>query len=278
LERLISNFKGQIKQCPTGASTNRTSKEQKRQAKPKAALAAAEATMQTQAAPVGEAKNAMKESEAGAPAGLGGETRYREADYDLAEGPRDHAHRDFQMPKDKRSRGFIEMYMSGDADVVDLTGSHFMKKEVRKVRLAVRSGKQCAVCGKPPGDVVWLGGFIVDGASKNDFGTPDEEKVAAPICVDCRGHVRGRIVLSGPCVGCGRMVHLTPGALMSWLERDKRIACCTDCANAPPPLPSKNCEACGKPFAAKRTDARYCDPACRKSASREKFIAIKTNR
>jgi hypothetical protein len=41
-------------------------------------------------------------------------------------------------------------------------------------------------------------------------------------------------------------------------------------ASKPKPVPvGRTCQQCGQPFPAKRSDARFCSPACRKRASRD---------
>jgi hypothetical protein len=90
---------------------------------------------------------------------------------------------------------------------------------------------------------VWLEMRAYDGTNidiENDtspslhiYGT---EEIVAPICEGCRQRsvemdpVVSRVTTSGPCVGCGRLVHVTPKALKSWLGHGKRICCCDDCS------------------------------------------------
>src|SRR5262249_41755985 len=88
------------------------------------------------------------------------------------------------------------------------------------------------------------------------------------ICYPCfdNWNQYARVALTGPCEGCNRPVNLTGKALKSWLAHGKRIYCCEDCSQRPPierPTFTKTCEHCGKPFAPKRLDARFCGASFR---------------
>jgi hypothetical protein len=291
LERLMASFKGETKICPPKAQTNPVKKRRVKKGAPDGRLEAAETAMRTIAAPVVEAKNLTQDG-SGSDACLGGVTRYKEADYDVGEGPRDDAHRAFQMPKDQRSRGYVEMMIGADDDdegdysgsSLRVKGGVFWEKE-KRFRDAAKTAAHCGTCGRAlePGGPVWLLRRKYDSdrvdPEYSGLGICGTDEVVAPVCGGCwNDHplddIQTRVSISGPCAGCGRPVHITPKALKSWLAHGKRIYCCEDCAQRPvakPPAFTKQCAVCGKPFAPKRLDAIYCPrPACRKQVSRKK--------
>jgi hypothetical protein len=291
LERLMANFKGETKICPPKAQTDPVKKRKVKKAAPDGRLEAAETAMRTIAAPVQEAKDLTKD---GSAVDLGGMTRYAEADYDVAKGPRDHAHRSWRMPKDKRSRRHVEMLLTVDNDDVwddEMRSRTTVEKErERRFRTAAKTGTHCGVCGKTlePNEPVWrirrryesdkVEIVYEDHPCLNVFET---EEVVAPICSQCWSSNQydeldhGRdphagTVMDGPCGGCGRMVYIARKALKSWLAHGKHIYCCDDCSRRPVAKPAfkRTCETCGRTFSPKRLDARFCKPACRVAASR----------
>jgi len=93
-----------------------------------------------------------------------------------------------------------------------------------------------------------------------------------------------RVKQSGKCAGCGRKVHQT-----QW--RDYRYFYCSELcrqkhqpgfqaafareARARKRGASRVCAACGKQFAPKRNDARFCSAPCKQKAYRERVTANK---
>jgi len=200
---------------------------------------------------------------------LGGMERYKESDYDAKQGPQDGAHRAFRMPKDGRSRGFLEMMAGASLDDDDgEADDEFLPPEwKRRFNAAAKSGAHCGddqtgKCGRPlkSDEPVWL--------IRRKYDSGD---VVAPICRDCwETNERSGIATSGPCTGCGRLVHITPKALKLWLARGKRICCCDKCADV---VATRPCATCGKPFPPKRSDAQFCSDACKMKAHRRKKVS-----
>jgi hypothetical protein len=279
LERLVASFKDETKICPPKAQTNPVKKSKLKRAAPDGRLEAAETAMRTVAAPVVEATNAARD---GSGADLGGSTRFKEADYDLSEGPRNHAHRAWKMPKDESSRAYIEMMIEAaddddDDDDHSYRSDHEEREREKRFRSAGKTGTNCGACGKllAPDDPVWRIRRKYDGRKVDlKFGHRviyETESVVAPVCRPCWDQ-RNRVALSDPCKACGRSVHVTAKALKSWLEHGKTTYCCEDCARgrkAEPPAFTKVCVVCGSPFTPKRLDARMCGAACRAKKSRK---------
>ena len=289
LDRLMATFQGEIKRLAPSAKT--PSVKTKAVKPPKGAKAAgdsrfkaAEATMRVQAPPAGDAANAVAESGARLGSGIAGATsRTKEVDhYDPAKGPRDHAHRAFRWPEDARSRGYIEMMINADdKDFEDYTGSgnwrqYSPDEHEGRFRAAAKRGSECGACSKAfeSKEPVWRIRRKYDGA-KVQFGRIFEtEEIVAPICSDCwdGSYQSSRVVLTGPCRGCGREVHVATAALQSWLAHGKAIYCCNHCARRPvveAAAFTRICETCGKAFAPKRLDARFCKAGCRVKANRK---------
>src|SRR5262245_43959338 len=109
----MNSFKGEIKRVPptTPKAVKKTSR--RRNEPLDGRLETAETTMRTVAPPSEEAKDATSD---GSGTDLGGVTRFKEADYDVARGPRDHTRRAWQMPTDKVSRGYVEMMINAADD------------------------------------------------------------------------------------------------------------------------------------------------------------------
>src|SRR5262249_56744661 len=92
LDRLMASFKGEIKRESAVPVVKRKYRGSK--------TGVAESRRSIEAAQMRTPTGAGFE-------GLGGMQRYKEGDYDAMRGPSDGAHHAFQMPKDKRSRGFL---------------------------------------------------------------------------------------------------------------------------------------------------------------------------
>jgi hypothetical protein len=288
LERLMASFKGKVKVAPP-ARPHVPKGKTKRLKKPKGALTeiersieAAEAQMRVEEAPADEARDATKEVNRG--------TIEADPDHDAGDEPADLARRAFRMPKDKRSRGYVEM-MTNAADDDDeyYGGARHLQSPIEREwearwRASAKDGKNCGKCGKPlkAGEPVWLLRREYDGDEPEEWrgdGTVQSyvtEEVVAPVCERCRHRAVEmdltvpRETTSGPCTGCGRLVHVTPKALRLWLARSKRVCCCDDCAQRPGRRAMRTCAVCGKLFASRRRDAKTCGSVCRKKAERAK--------
>jgi hypothetical protein len=222
LDRLMASFKGTIKRCPP--ATPKAVKKIKRKARAASdgRLETAEATMRIESPPPEEAKDATK---GGSGADLGGMTRFKEADYDGARGPRDHARRAFHMPKDYRSRGYIEMMVNAavkDDVYEDFTGGlgkfdPYEREREQRFRSAAKKGTTCGACGNAldSKEPVWRVRRKYDGTKfeiewDHGGGVLEADDVVAPICRPCwdKDHQSSRVAQTGPCSACGRTVHL----------------------------------------------------------------------
>jgi predicted nucleic acid-binding Zn ribbon protein len=279
LERLMASYKGEIRPLEPAQKPSAPRKSKSAAlAEIKRSIEAAEASMRVEAPPA-EPKDATKD---GSGVDLGGITRYKEADYDAARGPRDHARRAWRMPKDKRSRGYVEMMIAAydDDDYYEYeTERHLQspaeRESERRFRTAGKTGKHCGSCGRAfePDDPVWRVRRKYDSdvvAYDSSFSWAkryETEDVVAPVCLKCweRQQARVHLPLVEPCSGCGRTVHVTPKALKSWLAHGKRAYCCDDCSRRPVIKRSafiRTCASCGKSFESRRLDARFCSKAC----------------
>src|SRR5262249_16267538 len=130
LDRLMASFKGEVKRESAVPVVKRKYRGSKTGvAESRRSIEAAESQMRT---PTGAGLE-----------GLGGMQRYKETDYDAKHGPSDGAHHAFQMPKDKRSRGFLEMYMSEESRD-DVVGRQSDSPEwTRRFKSAAKSGAHC---------------------------------------------------------------------------------------------------------------------------------------
>jgi hypothetical protein len=246
--------------------------------------------------PSGE--KAKDATEDGSGANLGGSRPFKEADYDLSKGPRDHAHRAWKMPKDERA--YIEMMnraMDDDDDGEDtLTGGRdnpfdpVDRERQARFRAAAKMGTNCGGCGKllTADEPVWRIRRQFDGARlKLKFShhvVYETENIVAPVCRQCwdgppesralgfLSEYASRIAFLDACNGCGRTVHVTAKALKSWLAHGRKVYCCEGCIQRPKPertVFTKICQLCGESFAPKRLDARFCKSACRVAAGRK---------
>jgi hypothetical protein len=157
----------------------------------------------------------------------------------------------------------------------------YEREREQRFRSAAKKGTTCGACGNAldSKEPVWRVRRKYDGTKfeiewDHGGGVLEADDVVAPICRPCwdKDHQSSRVAQTGPCSACGRTVHLTAKALPAWLSHGKRIYCCEDCTRRPAikrPAFKKTCEQCGKPFAPKRLDARFCGAACRVKASRK---------
>ena len=142
----------------------------------------------------------------------------------------------------------------------------------RRVREAARFGTHCAGCGRPlqPDDAVWrmrIGLGYAWGRWRSQV---------APFCKKHEPRWPCEVRSSGPCEGCGRMVHNTEGSIMR-----RRFHCSEACKaryqsalarerRASARGPSRACAECGEPFEPRRAAARFCCAACKQKAHRKR--------
>jgi hypothetical protein len=182
---------------------------------------------------------------------------------------------------DPRSRAYTEMMIEADDDDYHFgeTERRFQSSQEResetRFRAAAKTGAHCGECGKPfaPLEPIWRERRRYDGSEVEvtyRSGMPPiyvTEDIVAPVCEKCWDR-QSKVVISEPCPGCARQVHIGPKALKSWLAQGQRTYCCEDCSKRVGT--ARPCKVCGTVFAGKRADAAFCSPACRQRASREK--------
>jgi hypothetical protein len=158
-------------------------------------------------------------------------------------------------------------------------------RSTEKLHAAARTAEKCGWCDEPlgPGQPIWQWVEpidapdlvrIVDGYEQG-MAVYSGETICVPFCEVCADDFELRTMKVEPCVGCGRIVHLTPKSGVNWLKRGKKAFCSEDCMSKPeivqPGLPTRTCASagCERRFAPKRLDAQYCSPACRQKSFRE---------
>ena len=144
----------------------------------------------------------------------------------------------------------------------------------RRNREAARFGTHYGDCGAAlaPDAPVWL---IAQYVSYSRMG--HSQRWQTPICKRCRPTPsygrHGRWCAPQPCESCGRPVHYRPSyrrrhvlcsSRCAWLAASKRRSATTGAAR------HKACAVCGTVFDPPRADARYCSPACRQRAYRQR--------
>lgn len=158
----------------------------------------------------------------------------------------------------------------------------------------------CCRCGDPipPGTPVWMLSCRLFSFPFADSPIPANrdfafvENTVAAWCKSCassrpvspRGkNPQQQPVMSGPCRGCGREVHLYETDENCGKSRARAFLCSQRCRNKvygarfrkrhgkPKPAgPLARCTVCQRNFPAKRSDAKTCSPACRQKAYRRK--------
>ncbi len=146
---------------------------------------------------------------------------------------------------------------------------------LRRVVQAQMSASMCGVCGKPfgAGEVIWRGAAPAPPASER---RPD----LVPMCDSCRykakdGGFDSIWAEPEPCEACGRPVR----NLRKRPARRRYITCSERCRRRVQKAREsdfralarlKVCATCRDPFEGSRSDARYCSPACRQKAYRQR--------
>ena len=145
------------------------------------------------------------------------------------------------------------------------------KARYRLARIADRTGKSCARCGRDfaPGQPV------LRGAANGHYGCSSKRaSMQAPFCEACEPKLDpNRWSQQFPCAHCGRSMRYRLG------NAGKPPICCSHhcgVARAQPPKPpsERTCFVCGQTFVAKRADATACSHKCRQRAYRERIPMV----
>jgi predicted nucleic acid-binding Zn ribbon protein len=153
----------------------------------------------------------------------------------------------------------------------------------KRIRNAVNKGGSCAGCGRELGNDEAVGRARIF-FGRGFFGR--WRNVVAPFCGQCleqhlqRAYGRG-VCATGKCEGCGRTVHETE---RRWHARhhfcsdacrrkheSQRSAAIARQRRAEARGPSRQCVVCNEAFEPARADARYCSPACKQKAHRDRY-------
>ena len=149
-----------------------------------------------------------------------------------------------------------------------------LRERTHRILTARRLGQLCALCGQPlaPDAPVWMESCYIGPSMFT--GIPRSWQ--APVCEACapRDRHSRRWVAPAPCAGCQRPVYY-PRSYRWRLRAHCSERCRLDAWNQRRRAERAaerrfRCATCGATFTPPRADGRYCSPACRQRAYRQR--------